>query len=170
MSNFQPAIALVLKHEGSTYTEADGLPTKFGLNKRLLQDYGLLWDAQAIASMTQAQAEAIYRGALWDKYQFGRITNQLVCNYLFDMAVNMGMFEAVKLAQRGIWAATGSTHLPDDGILGIVTVGDINNASQCYLPILRALRIAFYMGLVEHDATKRQWLHGWLERACAMPL
>lgn len=165
MANFDPAIALVLKNEGSTYTAVDGNPTKYGLTLSFLQAYGLDWDKVAVADMSQEQAIAIYKSGLWDKYGFAKLSNQLVGNYLFDMAVNMGVAEAVTLAQRAIWAATQSLRCKVDGVLGDVTVGDINNASQCYLPILRMARIEYYLEVVNRNADKAQFLPGWLARA-----
>lgn len=168
MAVFDLAIIGVLRNEGTTYTEADGNPTKYGLTLRFLVNSGIDMSQEQLAALPESLALNYYKTLIWDKYAFARINNQLIANYLFDMFVNHGAGEATKLAQRALWAAYQSLRTKADGILGDITLGEINNAPQCYLAILRGLRIAYYLETDyyhEPDELRGKFLNDWLHRA-----
>lgn len=166
MAIFDPAIQLVLRQEGQTYTAQDGNPTKFGLTQAYLVDNAYHYTDQQLAELTSGQARAIYQFTLWDKYPFAKVLNQSTANYLFDMGVNMGMGAMARCAQRAVWACTLlPNHPKDDGVFGDLTVAEINNSPATYLPVLRGMRIAYYYAVVEHNRAKGVYLDGWLNRA-----
>lgn len=179
MAVFDPAIALVLENEGGLEdNKADaGDITNFGISLRFLRSipietlkaYGIFVTdaigADDIRHLTLDQAKALYRGEFWYHAPFCRISNQIVCNYLFDMAVNMGIAPAIKCAQRATWAILKDWEkLPDDGILGSASLDAINSCGPLLLTPLRAERGDFYRNLVEREPHNREFLRGWYDR------
>ncbi len=123
-------------------------------------------DDKTIRDLTKEQAVFIYRCEFWEHARFAEITDQLVCNYIFDMAVNMGFVQAFKIVQRSIWALSFSRkYIVDDGILGDRTLERLNIIlPDLVMPVLVANRAAFYRLLVEKRPKDRSNLDGWLNR------
>ncbi len=179
-SDFQPAIDFVLANEGGFVNNLNdsGGATNFGLSLRFLRGiadeklrrYGIFEAAEGlgvgvIESLTKAQAELIYVGEFWNEGLFEGIGCQRVCNYFFDMCVNLGIHQATLLLQRGIWAAGfDNTVLRDDGVFGVRTLGSMNDFGETLLPVLVAMRASFYRLLVEIRPKDREFLNGWLKR------
>lgn len=74
---------------------------------------------------------------------------------LFDIAFNMGVRTAVKLAQRALG-------LSDDGVIGPMT--------RSKLPFLCKQklydeRVKYYRSIVDHKPTQKKFLKGWLNRS-----
>src|SRR5271165_2396896 len=192
MSQFELAFEYVLSHEckGDEVTNNPndlGGTTKYGISLRFLRTihnperykfYGKIWapgdltlDRAAemhkeISMMTLETAKEIYKGEFWDKAQFQFIKNQDNFNYIFDMAVNMGLAPAIKCAQRACWSVMKKRAIiDDDGILGDQTIAVINTCGLYLLPALRSERASYYKLIVEHNASQKDFLNGWLNRA-----
>jgi lysozyme family protein len=89
VAQFEPAVELVLKHEGglvSNPSDPGGL-TNFGISQRSFPDLD-------IASLTVEQAKEIYAEKYWS---FDDIEDQATANCLLDCAVNQGVVVANEL-------------------------------------------------------------------------
>ena len=177
MSDFGTAINYVLKQEGglSERSNDKGGITGFGISLRFirslpidrLRDYHIFEEPteQTIKDLTIEQAKKIYYGEFWIHAPFDKIGNQDICNYLFDMAINMGISPAIKCAQRACWAVMQRWELlHDDGILGDKTISTIQQCGYLYKSALRAERANYYRALVIADPSQKEFLNGWFNR------
>jgi lysozyme family protein len=160
MSDFAPAVAIVLQHEGGytpPSTADPGGETKFGISKRAYPDVD-------IRSLTQDQAAAIYQRDYW---KYAGVQSQAIANKLLDMAVNMGPSEAHKLLQRILGTYFAGPVVPD-GKFGPTTQELTNRIDEVKLiNELRAKCAMFYCDIVISKPDQRVFLLGWLRRAVA---
>lgn len=180
MSDFEKAVEIVLSNEkGIEEDEADsGGTTNFGISLRFLRmipvanlrRYGIFTTpdnlgADEIKQLTLDQAKLIYQVEFWEKGYFDQIENQHLCNYIFDMTVDIGPTQTAKIVQRAICAFTSiRDFIKEDGIMGYKTITAINFIDNGLCPILRALRAEFYRQLVVDIPKNEQFLDGWLNR------
>lgn len=179
MSDFYLAVTYVIGNEGglSVNPHDVGGITKYGISLRLLQNlhpetlkyYGIFDTPteQTIRDLTIEQAQKIYYGEFWIHAPFEKITAQIVCNYIFDMAVNMGIAPAIKCAQRAIWSYNSNRQiLTEDGILGDETLRLINIANPfAYIASMRSERAGDYRVITALKPQEESNLQGWLNRA-----
>jgi lysozyme family protein len=122
-------------------------------------------DEDDIRRLTEAQAKALYKGEFWDHASFEKLPNQNLANYLFDMAINMGISPAIKCLQRACWAVKKDRNiLHDDGIMGPLTLSMAHECGFYLLPVLRAERAGLYRVITEQHPPQREFLDGWLNR------
>ena len=142
---FDQAFDKLIGHEGG-YTPGKGDPggeTCWGISKR---SYPKL----DIASLTQADAKAIYLRDYWKPAGCDSVPPAIAFD-LFDMAVNSGVARAVKTLQRTVGTA-------EDGKLGPLTL-----AAAAKLDPARAVarfngvRLAFMVGLDVWPTFSRGW-------------
>jgi len=178
MSDFETAVNYVIRNEGGlTENPSDpGGVTNFGISLRFLRaiapeslrKYGIFdneVDEQTIRNLTIDQAKNIYRGEFWDHAPFDRIINQEHCNFIFDMAVNMGIAPAIKCVQRACWAVMKKwEQITDDGILGDQTLAAIRQCGFLIMPPIRAERGSYYRSLVSNNPQLKEFLRGWYDR------
>jgi len=178
MSDFEPALAYLLQNEGGLEEDANdpGGITKNGISLRFLRvispeqlkKYGIYDETvtdDTIRHLTPSQVSAIYKGEFWDHAPFDKIENQLHCNYIFDMAVNMGIAPAIKCVQRACWAIMKKWELLlDDGILGEKTLAAIKQCGFFIMPPMRAERGSYYRDIVEKYPQEKEFLKGWYDR------
>ena len=178
MSQFEAAVDYVLRREGelSENPNDTGGITNYGISLRFVREiaserlrrYGIFEPVteQTIRDLTIDQAKFIYRGEFWDEAPFQDIEDQALCNYLFDMCINLGVHQGVKLAQRAICAASLDRKLlKSDGILGERTIGYLNSYGNSLLSLLVSNRAAFYRLIAEMYPKQKTNLDGWLNRA-----
>lgn len=177
MALFESAVKFLLENEGrlSENPSDPGGITNFGISMRFLREipddrlkrYSIfepLTD-KTIKELTIDQAKLIYRGEFWEHASFEKIMNQKLANYIFDMCVNFGMAQGIKLTQRAICACQKKRdYVKDDGILGAYTIQGINQASFILMYALVAQRDGFYRRLVALKPEKKEFLDGWLNR------
>lgn len=178
MSLYSIALEYLLKNEGGIEEnpkDPGGL-TNMGISLRFLRgiedpaQYGVHdqnIDADTIRNLTVTQMTAIYRGEFWDHSNFGNISDQDVCNYVFDAAVNMGIAPAVKCLQRAIWAVWKNRSAPcEDGIMGPNTLIWIERCKPVLLlAAMRSERAGNYREIVARQPEQEVFLNGWLRRA-----
>ncbi len=189
MSDFVRAIPVILAHEtlpGSTdgsYTDTPGDkggPTKWGLS---LYRFWLGKDpddfpqlsvplsfqppetADQVRALTREQAEETYRKCWWERFGYGRVSDQLCATKVFDMAVNMRRPVAHRIAQQA--ANDLGAALVTDGVFGARTAAAINASNQsAYIVVLCRKHLAFYQGLVAADPVRnKQFEDGWYARS-----
>ena len=178
MATFESCVGYVLKHEGglSKDTADPGGITNFGISLRfmreldplLLKRVGVFEEVSEknIVELTQDQAEKIYYAEFWLKAPFEKIINNILAKYIFDMSVNLGIAEAVKITQRACCAAQKQKdYVKDDGMFCSKTLQAINQASFMLIPALIAQRTGFYRQLVAVNSKLDVFLDDWLIRA-----
>jgi lysozyme family protein len=177
MSEFEPAVDFVLDREGGLVKNPNDLGgiTNHGISLRFLKFvekenlkrafiFGDI-DEETIRSLSIGQARALYLSEFWERAPFEKIVNQEHCNYIFDMAVNLGISPAIKCVQRACWAVMKKWELlPDDGILGDHTVSSIRLCGFLIMPALRAERANYYRNIVNTHPEQKEFLRGWYDR------
>lgn len=120
------------QHEGgySNNPVDPGGETKYGISKRAYPNVD-------IASLTLDDAKAIYRRDYWTPAACDQWP-ELLRYEVFDLAVNVGVSQAIRLVQRALAVS-------DDGIVGPKTLAAAQAADpQTALRRLQALRLQFY--------------------------
>lgn len=167
MSLFEPAVDLVLRHEGGLeqdYNYDSGLCTKYGISLIFLRKNikANATDAD-VKTLNMATAKEIYRQYFWNKYRFQDIESQKMANRLFDLSVNCGPKEAFMLIQR---AANSCGHdLTVDGILGARSIAAINNPdinNSLYTALIN--HAEEYYKKIANISHNNKFLAGWLAR------
>lgn len=186
-SLFAAALAVVLAHEGGFVDDPvdPGGATNYGISLRFLRaeiaaDRAALEvydvdadgdvDADDMRRLTRDQAGELYRSAFWDRYGFGRLADEIAIK-TFDLAVNMGARQAVKLLQRAV-RACGVDGVADDGVLGPITLGAVRRIDGDLGPYalraaLRSEAAGFYRALIAARPPFEKYRRGWLNRAYA---
>lgn len=177
MGEFNSAVVYVLQNEGGLQEDPkdSGGITNYGISLRFLRSikdskkYGInaeTINSETIKELTLDQAKSIYKQEFWDHAPFERINNQNNCNFIFDMAVNMGISPAIKCAQRSCWAVLKQRNiLVDDGILGNQTIELMNRCSIYLLAAMRSERAGDYRLIAEKNPNDKEYLNGWLNRS-----
>ncbi|WP_438767889.1 glycoside hydrolase family 108 protein [Kushneria sp. TE3] len=146
---FEKAFERLIGHEGGyvNHPSDPGGATKWGITQRTAREVGYRGDMR---DLSRDRAREIYLTAYWlrarcDQYD-GAIGYQL-----FDVAVNSGIGNAIRMLQRAAGVA-------DDGIVGPVTLAAINNRDPLALIVLlNAERQAFYTRLSTWESFGRGW-------------
>lgn len=169
MAEFEPAVEYVLENEGGFVDNPNdaGGATNYGLSLRYLRSFK--FDIDDIKNLTVDKAKEIYKSNFWDGSPFESIKYQILANYIFDMGVQHGIAQAIKLVQRSLWAVYRFSYirecLKDDGVMGSKTL-DLLNKIDCTstLPVIVAVRASYCRFLAEENPKNKEFLNGWLER------
>lgn len=143
---FNTAVELVLKHEGGyiDHPSDPGGETKYGISKRS-------YPSIDIKNLTKTQAIGIYKIDYWDKIKGDHLENTL-STILFDMAVNMGISQAVKLLQK-------ACDVVQDGIISPNTIAASKRLNgRIMAEKLTQERIMFYASLKTFGTFGRGWV------------
>lgn len=180
MSESDIAISYVLSKEKKLNTNPhdNGGTTNYGISLRFLRSipperlkqYGIFETPsdETIINLKEETARKIFYGEFWINAPFAKISNQDHANYIFDMAVNMGINPAIKCVQRACWAVMKNRTLVDDGILGPKTLDAIKMCGLFLMPAMRSERGGYYRLILAHDNDEKEFINGWLNRAyCA---
>jgi lysozyme family protein len=153
MAKFEDAIGPTLQHEGRYVNNpADpGGPTKYGITQADMPGV-------PISLISEQDAVEYYREHYW-KPDFSQIENQDVANKIFDMGVNLGVGEAVRLLQRALGLN------PVDGVFGPNTLAAVNNAGDAILGPYKQQLVQHYEAIVAAKPQEAVFLNGWLARA-----
>lgn len=170
MANFEEALTFVLRNEdphlSGVVTEDSGGRTRFGIAERFHPELGDSFYAAPPESALESARE-IYRSEYWRAMRGNEIDDQRVATKLLDMAVNMGVRQAVVLCQRAVNAGV-PVQLVEDGILGEQTLAAVNRCdSETLLVHLRDGCAAFYQHVAAVRPEAQRYLRGWLTRARA---
>ncbi|GHT99291.1 hypothetical protein FACS1894126_5450 [Alphaproteobacteria bacterium] len=158
-SKFLKAFEYLMYHEGGySNNQADvGGETKFGISKRSYPHLD-------IKKLTQDQARQIYFVDFWLKAKCEHIEDENVSIKFFDLCVNMGIGQAIKLIQRAL-RSTGQI-VTEDGIIGPITLKAINNAdSTDLLAALKSEAAGYYRLIANISPSQQTFINGWLNRA-----
>lgn len=181
MAKFNKAIEFVLENDGGFvfHPNDPGGATNHGVSLRTLrqlEDNDLDdWnfdkdgdvDADDVKLMAKGAAIKFYEKHFWSKY-FDRLLDQQIATKVFDMAINMGQRQAVKILQRA--RNQIKITLIVDGVIGLKTVGAVNEISSTLLHyLIIAEQARFYFDLVDKKPSRGVFLLGWLRRAYLWP-
>jgi len=146
-------IEKTLSYEGGYSNDPSdpGSETNFGISKKSYPNVD-------IAGLTKDQAIAIYQRDFWTPLLCDQIADKRVAWKLFDIAVNHGTIDAVRMVQFIVGASI-------DGIMGPDTLHKIN----CYNPQdllfeLSEESIKQHIGLVEKNPHLSEFIVGWITR------
>lgn len=160
--NFEQAIAVVLSHEGSKFTDLpndSGGPTKFGLTIEDAKQFGIKTaDADYIKGLTKEPAEEIYRQVFWNPMEMGGVDNATIATVLLDQAVLAGIPTVAYMVQKILG-------LKQDGVMGPLTIATLNkqDMAQFCFTFLRSMS-HHYSDLCFKNSTQLEFLTGWEDR------
>lgn len=184
MANFVKALPTILQHEGGYVNDPldPGGATDMGISLRYLRaredadgdgrldgDFDLDGDVDvkdilalhaASEDQRQAFARKIYKTGFWDPNNLDQIESQTLATKIFDMCVNVGNRQGVKLIQK----AAGT--LTVDGFLGPATINALNSRPwEQLLKAACAQQKEFYEQLIAAKPSRAKWRKGWIKRA-----
>jgi lysozyme family protein len=170
MASFDEAIRFVLRNEdphlSGIVTEDPGGRTRFGIAEHFHPELGEGFYGAPAEAALQAARE-IYRIDYWRPIRGDELRDQGIATKLLDMAVNMGVRQAVVLCQRAL-NLNAVLRITEDGMLGPRTLEAINRSDATTLAAhLREASCAFYQHLAAVRPESQQYLRGWLARALA---
>ena len=166
MADVTIAINYVLKQEDSTLSgRVTSIPgdrggrTRFGVAEKYHPE---LTKTGFFDTMSSEQALIIainvYKSIYTQGLNLTKIQSQAIANALLSLAVNAGIGEAVKLAQKTLG-------LSEDGKLGEVTLDGLNEtAPLIFLKKFGEVQNEFYVNLASKYPEDGKFLTGWLNR------
>tara|TARA_R100000951_G_C2551744_1_gene152690 strand:+ start:186 stop:659 length:474 start_codon:yes stop_codon:yes gene_type:complete len=152
---FDQIINDVLEHEGGYVNDPLDLggETKYGITKRWYPEID-------IKNLSTNDAVNIYYNDYWKPSKAEDLPEGIRKTY-FDMCVNMGQKQAVKVLQDAI-NSQKRTKLVVDGYIGPKTIKYSNKVSK---QRLQAYRCLFYSKLVIEKPEQERFYFGWFKRA-----
>ena len=170
MANFDEAITFVLRNEDphlrGVVTEDSGGRTRFGIAERFHPELGEEFYTGS-SDVALEVAREIYRNEYWREVHGDEIADQRIATKLLDMAVNIGVRQAVVLCRRALNAVQERCAV-EDGVCGPQTLAAINSIDAgLLLASLCDACAAFYQHLAAVRPEAQRYLHGWLNRAKA---
>lgn len=152
-ATFEECIEVILKHEGGYVNDPDDLggETKFGITKRTFPN-------EDIKNLTKERAIFLYKKFFWDKFKIEQYPLSLRLS-MFDMSVNMGNKNAIKVLQR-------SLGVKDDGIAGAITLGKLDEIEFVseFIGNLTMFRVKYYITFAIKNPRNTKFLNGWISR------
>ena len=163
--DFDKCLKHVFDNEGGLANVAGdrGGLTKYGVTQRTLSSWlGRPATDDEVINMKMKTAGDIYHENYWKKSRAAQIPAALRMTY-FDMCVNHGQGNAVRILQRAInRSARGGVPIVDvDGLIGKNT---IKHASSVDVDLLRSQRMLFFANLVLKKPVQMKFFLGWYRR------
>jgi len=166
-TTFEEIIEVVLAHEGGFVDDPDdrGGATNWGVTQAVWEDH--LEDeftSEDVRNFTREQAIALYKEEFWIPSQSEKLPEEIREIY-FDMCVNHGQRNAVKILQTAVNAKGGNIDV--DGAIGPNT---IREASKLKLWEVQVERSGFYWNLVFVGSfygkrnSQQKFIRGWIRR------
>nr|WP_320132012.1 glycosyl hydrolase 108 family protein [uncultured Holophaga sp.] len=175
MADIVKALPFILAHEGGWADDPDdpGGATMRGVTLAVFLGYGRDHGLQGLdidgdgdldkidlRNITPQKLSDIYRTGYW---RFDGLTSQAVATKVFDLAVNMGLRPAIRMAQAACGARV-------DGEYGSQTEAALNAADpDRVMDSLCCSASARYQAIVASRPASRKFLQGWLRRAAEVP-
>ena len=184
MTNFERCQNFVLEWEGGLTDDAadSGGLTKYGVSMAYLQDMSktrpsVLRDIlgtsiitrQVVKDLTKAQAWRLFKFSFWDPFNLDEIPLAVaLCAY--DMNVNHGSFNAMKIMQRACnLLPSVMPKLAVDGKFGPKTRAAMNLANcPNGIGAIANKRQSFYDAIVANRPSQKVFIKGWTRRCNAM--
>jgi len=155
MADFEPAVTKTIRREGGDAVTEDpddpGGLTRYGISKRAHPEV----DPR---NLSLDGAKAIYRKDYWGPCDGDMLKSQLVAELIFDAAVNMGVNQAIKLAQ--IAAGLEPTGVMDGTLLAVLNEADQDQFAAAFI----LAKITRYLALVKKNRKLEKYFYGWVRR------
>ena len=153
--SFTGVILKVLKAEGGYVDDPldRGGETKYGISKRA-------YPKLDIKKLTKNDAIEIYKKDYWNPSKADRLPSKLQASY-FDMCVNMGQRNAVKVLQKACNGKNRKNQIAVDGRIGPKTIA---SAHRLELTRLKSYRLLYYAKIVDSDPNQERFWYGWVKR------
>jgi len=114
-------------------------------------------DVDDIKLLTRADATAVLKKFYWDRWRADEMNNQALADILVDWLWCSGKW-GITIPQRLLG-------VPDDGIVGPVTISKVNSANPWQLKIrIYNARVAFIRSIISRDPSQKRFENGWLKR------
>ena len=114
-------------------------------------------DVDDIKLLTRADATAVLKKFYWDRWRADEMNNQALADILVDWLWCSGKW-GITIPQRLLG-------VPDDGIVGPVTISKVNSANPWQLKIrIYKVRVAFIRSIISRDPSQKRFENGWLKR------
>lgn len=161
MTNFERALAFVLRHEGGFVDDPDdpGGATNFGITQTTFDIFREVNGLEKISVkfITAAERDAIYLAEYWNAARCDQLPTPLDLVH-FDSAVLCGVPTASRMLQQALGVKI-------DGLLGPTTLSAAQ-ASDRWRSIARYVnnRISYHAADAAMHQKKAKYLHGWLKR------
>jgi len=188
------AVQNMLKHEvrpdGTGFVDHPNDPggaTNYGISLRFLSKDGAIdsdgdgfmdgdfdrdgdIDADDIRGLTINQVADLYIKHFWNPHGISQLPPRMAIK-VFDMAVNMGPVQAIKLLQRSL-NFLNDAGLVEDGKIGPMTIRESkfftsNWHMEKFMDQIRSQLTEFYVGLAIQRPKLKVFLNGWKKRAMA---
>ena len=166
------AIQFTLRWEGGYVNHPldKGGPTNRGITQAVLQSAyksGLV-KSNNIKTLSLNDAMTIYKARYWSPYKWEQY-KEPVDMVMFDMTVNHGYKNAVKIAQRA--CVSLGCLIAVDGLWGNKTAAAMS--ALCYNPLrlakmLLIKRLNFYNDIVKNNPSQKVFLKGWQNRTYSL--
>lgn len=146
---FDEAFDALLRHEGgySNHAADPGGKTRWGVTETVARAEGYTGDMK---DYPLAEAKKVYKKRYWDAMRLNDVRSELRFD-LFDAAVNSGVGQATKWAQRIL-------SVKDDGVMGVVTLNALATAnSSKFLAKFNGQRLLFMTSLPGWASFSRGW-------------
>lgn len=166
MADFNLYFPKLLKYEGGYVNDPNdhGGPTKYGITLADWIQYGKdlngdgKIDANDVKLITVNEARTIAKGEFWDRCLADTIINQSIAEVIVDWCYTSGIKNVTRRVQIIL-------DVLDDGIMGPVTIYNINKAVQGVLfNLIQSARARFYNAIVVNNPSQKKFLKGWLIR------
>ena len=170
MKTVDEMIADIIRREGgySNNKNDHGSYTKFGVTLKTLNSWrGKECSQEDVKALTKQEAAEIYKAEYFYKPRIDKLPLELQ-PVVFDMAVNMGPKQAIKIFQAVIDRYWRKTSI--DGIIGPVTIKSAKGLANFHddnfvIEQITEERIKFYRNIVKRDPSQIVFLNGWENRA-----
>ena len=161
---FDECLAIVLKHEGSTFeNDPNDQPTKFGIIADDITLYRNIPNEPAteedIRDLTLTEARMIYKKLYWDAMRLDEVTHPLIQELLFDEGVLSGVGTAIMFMQQVL-------SLTDDGVMGpqtLLAINAINDDETIRKRFVVEMQL-HYCDICMSNPKKLKYLKGWISR------
>ena len=146
---------------GYSNDKADkGGKTKYGIIEAEARKYGYKGDMK---DLTKDIAEDIYKNKYYLSNNLDKIKDKRVALSIADWTINSGNW-GTKKAQQAVNILKGEI-LVVDGVLGEKSIEAINSIRpEMFLNQYHVLQRRFYQAIVDHNASQKVFLKGWLNR------
>ncbi len=169
---FNYALNFLLKNEEEYSNNPDdpGRETNFGITQEELDEIHVQLKLPAsVKDLTEEDVEVYYKVVWWNEYHYNLLKNITIAAKIFDLAVNIGPYNAHRIVQEAL-TYNGYPTLKIDGILGLKTRNVINEvclygSMRDLLNEIRERAKWYYTNLVEENPRLNKFLKRWLKRA-----